>query len=108
MQDQRDDGRAHAIEDSGYRLEVAEIDVESSQRRDDDEVGQDEGPAAGPGAPETAPQVRHIDANLNGKRSRQRLANRNRLPHLLLGEPLAVVDQFALHLAHQRYWSAEA
>ena len=57
MEDERDDRRADAVEDGGDRLEVAEIDVERAQRGDDNEVRQDEGPAADPGAPETAAQI---------------------------------------------------
>ncbi len=57
MQDQRDDRRTDAIEDRGDRLEVAEIDIERAQRGNDDEVRQDEGPAAGPGAPKSAAQI---------------------------------------------------
>ena len=97
-----------AVEDGGHRLQVAEIDVECAQRGHDDEVRQDEGPAAGPGAPEAAAQVGDVDADLNRERSGQRLADRDRLAHLLLGEPFAVVDQFAFHLADQRNRAAEA
>ena len=96
-----------AVEDRGHRLKVAEIDVERAQRGDDDEVRQDEGPSAGPGAPEAAAQVGDIDPDLNRQRPRQRLADRDGLAHLLLGEPFAVVDEFALHLADQRHRTAK-
>ena len=97
-----------AVEDGRHRLQVAEIDIECAQRGHDDEVRQDEGPASGPGAPESAAQVRDINAYLNGERSGQRLADRDRLAHLLFGEPLAVVDQLPFHLADQRDRTAEA
>ncbi len=35
-------------------------------------------------------------------------ANRDGLAHLLLGEPFALVDKFALHLSHERNRPAEA
>ena len=71
MQDQRDDGRADAVEDGRYRLEVAEIDVERAECGDDDEVRQDEGPAARPRAPKTRAQIGDVDSNLNGEWPRQ-------------------------------------
>ena len=108
MKDQRDDGGTDAVEDGGHRPKVAEIDVECAESGDDDEVRQDESPTPGPGAPEAAAQVGDIDADLNRKRSRQRLANRDRLAHLLLGEPFAVVDQLTLHLADQGNRAAKA
>ena len=93
----------------GHGPKVAEIDVEGPESCDDDEVRQDESPTPGPGAPEAATQVGDIDADLNGKRSRQGLANRDRLAHLLLGEPFAVVDQLTtLHLADQGNRAAKA
>ena len=98
----------HAVEDGRHRLQAAEIDVKCAQGGHDDEVRQDEGPAAGPGPPESATQIRDIDPDLNGERSRQRLADRDRLAHLLLGEPFTVVDEFPLHLADQRNRAAKA
>ena len=84
MQDQRDHRRADAVEDRRHRLQVAEIDVERAERGDDHEVRQDEGPAAGPGAPEAAAQIGDVDADLDRERPRQRLADRDGLAHLLL------------------------
>ena len=107
MKNERDDGRTHAVEDGCNRLQVAEIDIESAQGSYDDEVRQDEGPAAGPGAPEATAQVGNVDSHLNCERPGQRLTNRDRLAHLLLGEPFAVVDQFAFHLADQRNRAAK-
>src|SRR6266576_3670691 len=108
MKDQRDDGGTYAIEDGGYRLQVAEIDIESAQCGDDDKVRKDEGPSTGPGAPESAAKIRNIDADLNCERPGQRLADRDGLAHLLLREPFAVIDQFTFHLSHERNRAAEA
>lgn len=63
-------------------------------------------PAQAP--PETAAQIGDKDADLDRERSGQRLANGDGLAHLLFGEPLFVVDEFALHLANQCDRSAEA
>src|SRR6202035_2175180 len=88
--------------------QVAEMDVEGAERRDDHEVRQDEGPAARPGAPEAGAQIGNIDADLDRERAGQRLADRDRLAHLLLGEPLLVGYELALHLTDQRDRPAEA
>ena len=108
MQDQCDDGGTDAVEDGGDRLQVAEIDVKRAECGDDEEVRQDERPAAGPGAPEAASQVGDVDPDLDRQWPRQRLADRDRLAHLLFRQPLLVVDELSLHLADQRHRPAEA
>src|ERR1700748_2722476 len=108
MQDQRDHGLSHAIEDASDGLQVAEIDIERTQRGDDDEVWQDESPSSGPCAPEAAAQIGDVDADLDRKRSGKRLADGNSLAHLLLRQPLLSVDEFALHLANQGHRPTEA
>src|SRR5262249_21091448 len=82
-------------------------DVESAQSGDDHKVWKDKGPAADPGTPKTAAQVRNMNSNLNGERSRQRLAYGNGFTHLLFGQPAALGDEFTLHLADQRNRTAE-
>jgi hypothetical protein len=101
MQDERDDRRADAVEHCRHRLKVAQVDIERAQRGDDHEVGEDERPAAGPRAPEAAAQIGNIHADLDGERPRQRLADGDRLAHLLLGKPPAFGHELALHLADQ-------
>jgi hypothetical protein len=83
------------------------MDIERAERGDDHEIGQDETPSAEPRAPEAAAQIGDVDADLDGERPRKRLADGDRLAHLVLAEPFAVVDQFALHLADQRHRTAE-
>src|SRR4029077_6152941 len=75
---------------------------------DDDEVGQDEGPAARPRAPEAPADVGDPDADLDGQGTRQRLADRDALAHLLLGQPLSLADQLPLPLAHEGDGPAES
>ena len=108
MEDQRDHGGADAVKDCRHRFEVAERDVERAERGDDDEVRQDEGPAARPRAPETRAQVGDVDPDLDRQRTGQRLADRDGLAHLLLGEPAAAADEFALHLCDKRHRASEA
>jgi hypothetical protein len=108
MQDQRDDGRAHAVEDRGDPGQAAEVDVERAQQRDDHEVRQNECPAARPRAPEAAAQIGGPDADLDGERAGQRLADRDALTHLALRHPAAIADQLALHLADEGDGAAEA
>src|SRR6516162_6062364 len=108
MQDQGDDGGTDAVEDGGHRPELAEMDLEGAESRHDNEVRQNERPAPRPRAPESAAQIGGVDADLDGERSRQRLADRDGLAHLLLAQPLALGDELALHLPHQRHRSAEA
>src|SRR5262249_44748153 len=55
-----------------------------------------------------AAQIGDVDADLDGERAGQRLADRDRLAHLFLGEPAFVGDELALHLADQRHRPAEA
>src|SRR5262252_1465264 len=83
------------------------MDVEGTERGDDHEVREDKGPASSPRTPESGTQVRDIDADLDGERSRQGLADRDRFAHLLLGQPFPLCDKLALHLTDQRYRSAE-
>src|SRR5260370_771624 len=102
MQDQRDDGRAHPIKDRRHRLQVTEINVEGTQGGDDHEIREDEGPSARPCSPETASQIRDVDAHLDGERPRQRLTDGDGLSHLLLGQPTPLSDQFPFHLTNER------
>ena len=108
MEDQRDDCRADTVEDTGDRLEIAEIDVESTQSRDDYKVWKDKGPATDPGTPKTAAQIGNINSNLNRERSGQRLADGNGFTHLVFGQPATLGDEFAFHLTDQRNGTAEA
>src|SRR5712672_1271460 len=108
MQDQCDHGRAHAVEDRGHRLEVPEIDVERAQRCDDHKIWENESPTAGPCSPEAAAQVGDVDAHLNGKRPRQRLADGDGFAHLLARQPTTLRDQLAFHLSHKCDGSAKA
>src|SRR5262249_16688762 len=57
MKDQGDHGGAHAVEYSVHRLQIAEMDVEGAERRDDHEIREDKGPTSGPCAPESGTQV---------------------------------------------------
>jgi hypothetical protein len=108
MENQSDDGGAHAVEDRRHWLQVAEVDVECSKSGDDHEVRQDEGPASCPCAPEAGAQVGDVNADLDRERTRQRLAYRHRLAHLIFRQPAALVRQFAPHLTDQRDRAAEA
>src|SRR5215468_10452304 len=57
MKDQGDNGRAHAIEDRRHPGQPAKMHVQRAERRDDQEIRQDKGPAAGPRTPEAAAQI---------------------------------------------------
>jgi len=83
------------------------MDVERAQRGDDDEVGQDERPAAGPGAPEPAAHIGDKDADLDRQRAGERLRDRDRVAHLFLSQPALLADQFLFHLADERHRAAE-
>ncbi len=107
VQDERDDRRTHAIEHRGNRLEVAEVDVERTQGRYYYKIREDEGPSARPGTPGPSSQIGDINADLDRERSRQRLADRDRLAHLFFGEPFPFGDEFAFHLTDQSHWPAE-
>ena len=108
MQDERDDGGADAIEDAVHALQVAEMHKERAKRRHDQEIRQDEGPSACPGAPEAAAQIGDEDADLNGERPWQGLADGDRLAHLLARQPFPLADQFPFHLADKGDRAAEA
>jgi hypothetical protein len=84
------------------------VHVERAQRRHDDEVRENEGPAARPRAPEAAAQIRKPYTDLDGERTRERLADGDAFSHLVLGDPALAADQLALHLAHQGNRTAEA
>ena len=108
MQDEGDDGRTDAIEDAAHAFQVAEMHEERAERRHDQKIRQDECPTASPGPPKAAAQISDEDSDLNGERPGQRLADRDRLAHLLAGQPLALANKLALHLADKRHWPAEA
>src|SRR5262245_11697219 len=102
MEDERDDRRTDTVEDGGGWPETHEMNVQSRQRRDEDEVGKNERPAACPGAPEATAQIPDVHPDLNRERSGHRLAHRNGLAHPLLGQPAALGDELALHLTDKR------
>src|SRR6516165_7971023 len=101
MQDQRYDGWTNPEKYSGYGLEIAEIDVKGAQRCDDHKIWKDKRPAAGPCPPKAGPQIGNVHADLDRKRSRQRLADGNCFAHLFLRQPSTVGDQLALHLTNE-------
>ena len=51
--------------------------------------------------------VRDPDADLDGERPRERLTHGDPLAHLILGEPLLVADELALHLTDEGDRAAE-
>src|SRR5215470_20396984 len=63
--------RAYPIKDRGHRFEIAEVDVEGPECRDDHEVWKNECPAAGPRSPESTAKIGDEDADLDGKWPRQ-------------------------------------
>src|SRR5206468_8377684 len=67
MKYERDHRRAHAVEDGGHRSETAKMAIERTKRADDDEVREDECPAARPCAPEPAAKIRDEDPDLDGE-----------------------------------------
>ena len=108
VKDQRDHGRAHPVEDCGDGFEIAEIDVECPARGNHYEIRKDESPAANPGAPETAAQIGDVYADLNRKRSWQRLADRDGFAHLFFRKPATFADQLAFHLPDKSDRTAKA
>src|SRR5438876_308690 len=108
MQNERDHRGADAVEDRGDGRQPFEADVERPERGDDDEVRQDERPASGPRAPESAADVRDPDADLDGERSGEGLADRDPLAHLLFRQPLLLADELSFHLTDQCDGAAEA
>src|SRR5574337_350812 len=77
------------------------MDIQGAQRGNNHEVGQDERPAAGPGAPESASQIRDEDPYLDGQRSRKGLADGDPFTKLVLCYPPPLFDQFFFHLSAQ-------
>jgi hypothetical protein len=59
-------------------------------------------------APQKPAQVGEVNADLDRERSWQRLADRDRLAHLVFRQPSAFVRQFAPHLTDQRDRAAKA
>ena len=82
--------------------------VERAERRHYKEVRQDERPAAGPRPPEAAAKIGDEDPDLDRERPWQRLADGDRLAHLLAREPAAAGDEVALHETDQRDRAAKA
>src|SRR5229473_8139526 len=101
VENQGDDGGTDPIEDGCDRRQSTEVDVEGAEGRHDEEVGEDEGPAARPGPPDASPEIRDKDADLDRQRARQRLTDGDPLPHLLLRQPLPFADELPLHLSAQ-------
>ena len=84
------------------------MDVKRAQCRDNQEIGQDECPPAGPGAPETAAQICNEDADLDRQGAGKGLRDRNRVPHLFLGQPAPLADQLLFHQPAERDRPAKA
>src|SRR5947208_2979855 len=108
MQNEGDHRRADPVEDRCHRWKALEPNVERAEGGDDDEVGQDKRPAAGPRPPKATADVRDPNANLDGERSRQGLTDGDALPHLVLSQPLPLADHLPLHLADERDGAPEA
>src|ERR1700757_4041617 len=108
MEDQRDDGRTYPVEDRRDRFQAAKVHVQRTERRYDEEVRQNECPSSGPGTSLAATQVGDEDSHLDRERPREGLADRDRFAHLFPGEPAALGDELALHLADERHRTAEA
>src|SRR5713226_9422278 len=108
MNDERDDRRADTIEDGPEWREPAEVDVQGSQRSDDKEVREDEGPSTGPRPPEATAEVGDEDPDLDGQWSGQRLTHCHSFPKLFLVKPFPLLDQVSFHLAHEGDRPAEA
>jgi hypothetical protein len=107
MDDQRDDRRADPVEQRGHPAKAAKVHVERTERTDDQEIGQDEGPAAGPGSPEPAAHVGDENPDLDRQRPGQRLRYRDGVAHLLPGDPALVADQLLFHQPDQRHRAAK-
>src|SRR5439155_21060982 len=67
----------------------------------------DDRPAGGPCAPEARTDVLDEEPDLDRERARERLAHGDPLAHLVLGEPLALLDELPLHLTAERDGAAE-
>jgi hypothetical protein len=107
MQDQRDDGGTHTIENRGDRLQATEVDVQRTERRHDEEVRQDERPAPRPRAALATAQIGDKDPDLDRQGPGQGLTHGDGLAHLLARQPAALGDELALHLADQRDGAAK-
>lgn len=102
MQNERNNGWRYPVEDCRHPREAAEVHVESAERCNDDEVRQNEGPTAGPCAPEPTAQIRDKDANLYRQWAWKRLADRDRVAHFLLRKPPFALYQLLFHQAAKR------
>jgi hypothetical protein len=107
MENERDHRRADAVKDRRHPREAAEMHIERAERRDHEKIRQDEGPAAGPRAPESAFHVGDENPDLYRERPGQRLRDRDRIAHLLLAQPVLLLHKLFLHEAAQRNRPAE-
>jgi hypothetical protein len=65
MENQRDDSWTDAVKNCRHPGKLAEMDVERAERCHDQEIRQDEGPAARPCAPEAPSEIGGKNADLN-------------------------------------------
>jgi hypothetical protein len=94
--------------DEEHCRDVVKIDIEARRCRDEQEVWQNERPAAAPCAQKRR-AGRRCKSQPEMANARQGLANGDCLAHLLLGHPAALsTDELVLHLADERHMAAEA
>ena len=106
--DQRDDGRADAVEECLDQGRPPERDVQRGDDAHDDERRQDEWDRRGDCAPEAAAYVAEPHRELRGERARQGLRDGETLEVFLLREPPAALDEVTLHVGGESDRPAEA
>src|SRR5215469_10777988 len=107
MEDKRNDGRADPVKNRRHPRKSAEMDIERAERSHNQEIGQNEGPAACPGAPEATAKIRGKNTDLNSEGPGKRLRDSDGVPHLLLSKPTSVLNELLLHQPTQCHWTAE-
>src|SRR5439155_20711268 len=108
VEDQRDDGGAHTVEDRGHGRQPSQAHVQCPERGHKDEIRKNECPTSGPGSPKSSPQVTDEDADLDREGPGQRLADGDPLQHLLPGHPSLLLHQLLFHLPAEGHRTSEA
>ncbi len=107
-EDQRDDRRPDPVEERLDEGGLAERDVERRDDAHDEEWRQDERHRGCDRSPKPAPHVAEPHRELRRERPWQCLRHREAFEVLVLRDPAATLDEVTLHVAGERYGSAEA
>jgi hypothetical protein len=105
--DDPDHGSTDAVKDGLHPGQPSKAHIGPAQRHHHEKRWQHEGDAGKRGAANVVVNVAEVNTQLRGKGPRRHLGQSQPLLKIFVSDPLSVVHQIPLHVAHQGYWPAK-